>query len=111
MPETPPQKPPGLIPWLVTGVSLAMPIAAIPCGWIGITDHGNTIAIGWFVLSFSLLVVSAVLSFIVHLWGMVRAFYPKISKGWLSICLLGIGSGLLTMVVGLILVLRINGMV
>lgn len=107
--ERPKQKPPGLFAWGTTAISLSAPVLGTALGWIGVSNHGNDIQPWLFFTGFGLLVLSAVLSFVVHIWGMVRAFYPKISAPWITICLLGIVSGCLTVVAGVLLMMRLYG--
>ena len=107
--ERPRQKPPGLFAWGTTAVSLFAPILGTILGWVGVSNRGNDINPWLFFTGFGLLVLSAVLSIVVHLWGMVKAFYPRISGPWIAVCLLGIVSGVLTIVAGVFLMMRLYG--
>jgi hypothetical protein len=103
------QPPPGTWAWGVTIGNMLCPALALIAGIIGIQDRGNDIKLGWFISSFVFMVVGLILSMVAHFWGLAKAFYPSISKSWLTVCLLGIVGGIGTLVVGVYLLIRING--
>ena len=107
--DRPRQAPPGLIAWGLTGVSLALPILGAGLAATGISNEGNDINPWLFFTGFGLLVIAVILSIVVHLWGMVKAFYPRISGPWITICLLGIVGGVLTFLAGVFLMMRLYG--
>ena len=107
--DRPGQAPPGFVAWGVTGASLAMPIFGAVLGAMGVSNGGNDINPWLFFTGFGFLVLSVVLSIVVHLWGMVKAFYPRISMAWMAICLLGIVGGILTFGAGVFLLMRLFG--
>ena len=107
--DRPRQSPPGLIAWGVTGASLALPVFGAVLGAMGVSNEGNDINPRLFFTGFGFLVLAVVLSIVVHLWGMMKAFYPRISMAWMSICLLGIVGGILTLVAGVFLLMRLFG--
>ena len=107
--DRPRQTPPGLVAWGVTGASLTLPVLGAVLGAMGVSNEGNDIDPWLFFTGFGFLVLAVVLSVVVHLWGMVKAFYPRISMAWMAICLLGIVGGILTFVAGVFLLMRLFG--
>jgi hypothetical protein len=90
--------------------SLGLPVLAIGCGVLGITNGGQEIDLPWFVMMFAMMVLSLILSIIVHFWGLMKAFWPRVSKPWATICLLGIVGGCLTLAAAVYAWMRMFGM-
>ena len=107
--ERPMQPPPGWFAWGTTLATLAAPVLGGAFGWYGVTNEGADIVVAPFAVGFGLLVVASIMSVVVHLWGMVRAFYPRISRPWVAICLLGIVAGCEVVVAGVVIFLRLYG--
>jgi hypothetical protein len=107
--DRPPQKPPGVWAWGLTVACLISPVLGAAIAAWGITNNGDDVAAGPFFSGFGLLVLSAILSVVVHLWGMVRAFYPRVSGPWITVCLLGIVGGLITLGAGVYVMMRLYG--
>ena len=107
--ERPMQPPSGWFAWGTTLATLAAPVLGGVFGWFGVTNDGNDIVVAPFAVGFGLLAIATIMSIVVHLWGMVRAFYPRISKPWVAICLLGIVAGCEVLVAGVVIFLRMYG--
>jgi hypothetical protein len=107
--ERPMQPPPGWFAWGTTLATLAAPVMGGVFGWYGVANNGNDIIVVPFAVGFGLLTIATIMSIVVHLWGMVRAFYPRISKPWMAICLLGIVAGCEVLVAGVVIFLRMYG--
>jgi hypothetical protein len=107
---SPPQPPPGRWAWGLTAASLGLPAVAVVCGGMGVTNGGETIELPWFVAMFAILLVSLILGIVVHFWGLMKAFWPKVSKPWVTICLLGIVGGCLTLAAAIFAWMRMFGM-
>jgi hypothetical protein len=107
--ERKPNPPPGMMAWFLTGFSFLLPVLSLFLGWIGIQDKGQNIVVVWFACSFASMIVSLVLSVVMHFWGLFKGFYPKPSGPWISICGFGMVSGIVTLIVGVVLLCRMNG--
>ena len=107
--DRPRQPPPGVWAWGLTVACLVSPVLGAAIAAVGITNDGHDVAAVPFFVGFGLLVLASILSVVVHLWGMVKAFYPRISAPWIAVCLLGIVGGVLTLAAGVYLFLRLYG--
>ena len=107
--DRPRQKPPGVVAWGLTIASMVLPLLGALLGGLGVSNQGNDVEPYLFFTGFGCLVVAVLLGLYVHLWGMVRGFYPRISLAWISISLLGIVSGVITFAVGVFLMFRLYG--
>ena len=104
----PPSKPPGPVAWGLMLASVAVPAVGGWLGYAGISDDGNITSIAMFIIGLVLVFAGGFLALIVHLGSMVRAFYPRISGPWMTICVVSLFGCFVMIAVGIVLIVRLQ---
>jgi hypothetical protein len=87
-------KGPGWVAWSLVVLSLVLPAVG---GWLGVTSAGAEPSTAKLYASVGVLAFATLVGLVVHLWGIVRAFYPAYNGGWLAVAVFGLVSGVATL--------------
>ena len=84
---------PGRVAWSLVVVSMVLPVVGV---WLGVRSVGVEPNVAPLYASVGIFALAMTVGVVVHLWGIVRAFYPAYSTGWLVVAVLGFLSGVAT---------------